>query len=102
MSNGPGLLWPSSLLFFAEPAHERAQVSPDLLDLLVLLGLAALEEVRLAGVHLLDQLAGERAVLDLAQDLAHLLAGRLVDQARAASVAAELGRVGDRPVHLRD
>jgi hypothetical protein len=43
MSNGPGLLWLRSLLFFAEPAHERAKLGAHLLDLLVLLGLAALE-----------------------------------------------------------
>src|SRR5450756_3225147 len=44
----------------------------------------------------------KRQVLDLAQDLAHLLAGRVVDEARSAGVAAELGRVRDGPVHLRD
>src|SRR5262249_28619952 len=75
------------LLVLVEPGHQRAQPRADLLDLLVVLFLAALEEVRLARVELLDQLAGERAVLDLAQDAAHLLAGVLVDQPRAAGVA---------------
>src|SRR5882724_9497004 len=83
-----------------QPAHQRAELRADLLDLLSLLGLAALEEGGLAAVELLDQLAGEGAVLDLAEDLAHLLAGGLVDQPRAAGVAAELGGIRHRPVHL--
>src|SRR6266852_464427 len=76
------------LFVLGEPGHQRPQPGADLLDLLGVLGLAALEEVGLARVELLDQLAGERAVLDLAQDAAHLLAGLLVDQPRAAGVAA--------------
>src|SRR5689334_8578261 len=74
------------LLLVGEPGHQRAELGADLLDLLVVLGLAALEEVRLARVELLDQLPRERAVLDLAQDAAHLLTGLLVDQPRAAGV----------------
>src|SRR6185437_7759567 len=90
------------LLVLVEPGHQRPQPGADLLDLLVVLFLAALEEVRLARVELLDQLPGERAVLDLAKDAAHLLAGVLVDQPRAAGVAAVLGGVRHRPVHLGD
>src|SRR3954447_9977580 len=97
----PGAL-KHALLVLGEPGHQRPEPGADLLDLLVVLGLAALEEVRLAGVELLDQLAGERTVLDLAQDAAHLLAGLLVDQPRAAGVAAVLGGVRHRPVHLGD
>src|SRR5437667_4066434 len=62
-------------LLWRQPAHQRAELRADLLDLLGLLGLAALEEGGLPAVELLDQLAGEGAVLDLAEDLAHLLAG---------------------------
>ena len=54
------------LLVLGKPGHQRPQPGADLLDLLGVLGLAALEEVRLARVELLDQFAGERAVLDLA------------------------------------
>src|SRR5690349_8610628 len=53
-------------LLWRQPAHQRAKLRADLLDLLGLLGLAALEEGGLAAVELLDQLASEGAVLDLA------------------------------------
>src|SRR5579864_6881377 len=79
-----------NLLVRGEPGHQRAEPGADLLDLLGVLGLAALEEVGLARVELLDQLARERSVPDLAQDAAHLLAGLLVDQAGPAGVAAVL------------
>src|SRR5215468_134706 len=96
----PYWCWPSVLV--AQPAHQRAEPGADLLDLLGPLGFAPLEEVRLAGVELLDELAGEGAVLDLAEDLAHLLAGPLVDQARATGVPAVFCGVRDGPVHLGD
>ena len=56
----------------------------------------------LAGVHLGDPLAGERPVLDLAEHLAHLGANVLVDDAVAAREVSVLGRVGDRPAHVRE
>src|SRR5581483_896198 len=43
----------SGLLFVGEPGHERPELGADLLDLLVVLFLATLEEVRLARVELL-------------------------------------------------
>ena len=59
------------------------------------------EELREPGVGLGDPLLGERAVLDLGEDCAHLLARALVDHARTAHVVAVLGRVGDRVAHPR-
>src|SRR5690606_37809224 len=97
-SRPPGPVRASAL----QPAHQGAQLRADLLDRLVLLRLAALEEVRPAGVELGHQLPGVGAVLDLGQDAAHLLAGLVGDHPRAAGVAAVLGVVRYRPVHLGD
>ena len=57
--------------------------------------------VRQARVVLRHPLLREGTVLDLPQDLDHLLLGLRVDQPRAARVSAVLGGLGDRPVHLR-
>src|ERR687896_1013784 len=54
-----------------EPAHHGAKLGAGLLDRRALLLLATLEEVRTARVELRDEFLGERAVLDLAEDLAH-------------------------------
>src|SRR5262249_37266632 len=61
---------------------ERAQALADLLDLGVGELRARLGKRRRAAVHLCDPLARERAVLDVLQDLAHVLAHVLVDDAR--------------------
>ena len=63
--------------------------------------LAKSEELGEAGVGLRDPPLRERAVLDLGEDLPHLLARPLVDDARTARVVAPLGRVGDRVPHPR-
>src|SRR2546423_1162415 len=68
----------------AHPAHQAAQLLPDLLDRVLLALLLQLGEVRAARVVLGHPLAGERAVLDLAQDLLHLLLHRGRDHARPA------------------
>ena len=46
------------------------------------------------------QFVGERAVLDLGEDLLHLGLGLVGDDARAGDVVAPLGGLGDRPAHL--
>ena len=64
---------------------------------------ALCEEVGLAAAlraHLGQELGGEGAVLDLLQDLLHLLAGVLGDEALAGAVVAVLGGVGDGVAHL--
>src|SRR5690606_11399189 len=85
-----------------EPAHHRTELGARLLDRVGRQLLAGALELLLAAVELLDQLAGEPAVLDLGEDLAHRPAGLLGDDPGAARVAAVLGGVGHRPVHLRD
>src|SRR3954470_22986844 len=81
------------------PVHVRAQLLARGLDLRAgLLGPHALE-VLLPRAVLRDPLAGEVAGLDLAEDLAHLLARLVGDDALAARVVAVLGRVGDREAH---
>ena len=83
-------------------AHQRAQLEPDLLELLVGAGLAQLVELVLARVHLRDPLPGERPSRISREQLAHASADVLVDHARAAREVAVLGRVGDRPAHVRE
>ena len=61
------------------------------------------EEVDLAaavGAHLGQELGSEGAVLDLGQDLLHLLAGLRGDEALAGAVVAVLSGVGDGVTHL--
>src|SRR5919202_1517972 len=82
-----------------DPVHVRAQLLAHGLDLRAgLLGPHPLE-VLLPGAVLGDPLAREVAGLDLAQDVAHVLARLLGDDALAARVVAVLGRVGDRVAH---
>src|SRR5205085_11458743 len=68
----------------ADPAHHLAQPRTHLLDTVGLALFPQLVEDRAAGLVLEDPLAGERARLDLAQDLAHLGPRRLAHDARAA------------------
>src|SRR4051812_43198985 len=81
---------------------ERAEARADLLDLGLRELLPLLVEDRLAAVHLGHPLAGERAVLDRLEDVAHVLAHVLVDDLRADHVGTVLGGVGDRVVHALD
>src|SRR6266480_4636987 len=69
-----------------EPAHQRAQLGPHLLDLLGVQGLAPLEEVRPAAVELGHEFGGERAVPDLPEDALHLFHAAAVDDPRPAGV----------------
>src|SRR6185312_11691497 len=93
---GKGSGWGSALaeLRVVDPGHHRAQLSALDLDLVAgLLGAHAVE-VLLAGAHLGDPLACERARLDLAEDVLHRLARLVADDASAARDVAVLGRVG--------
>ena len=65
-----------------------------------LLGLAPRVERRTAVLVLLDPRLGEAAVLDLGEDLLHLLARLLVHDADAGDVVAVLGGVADRVAHV--
>ena len=67
-----------------QPAHHLAQLGTHLLDGVGSGHAAHSQEVSLAaavGIHLGEELGGKGAGLDLLEDLAHLLAGILGDQA---------------------
>src|SRR5207248_1032069 len=53
-----------------------------------------------AGLVLQDPRPGEGPVLDLAQDLPHLVANRRADDARPAGVVTELRRIADAVTHV--
>src|SRR6266446_1538041 len=92
-------LIPWSFFHWLQPGHHRAQVTPDLFYGVFRVLLSHGHEL-LAPVRVLVQpLLRKRAVLDLAQDLAHVLAHVVVDHARAGNVVAVLGRVRDRVAH---
>ena len=57
-------------------------------------------EAGLAGVALVDPVAGEAAGLNIGQDAPHLGPGLLGDDPRAAGVVAVFGGVGDRVAHV--
>src|SRR6266508_1789365 len=82
--------------------HEGAELAAYLLEQLIGGAAAKLFQLPLARVHLGDPLAGEGAVLNLAEHLAHALADVLVDHDWAAGVVAVLGRVRDREAHVRE
>src|SRR3954452_42342 len=86
----------SSALFElrVDPGHHRAQLLALALDLVAHLLLAHPLEVLLPGPVLGDPLAGERAVLDLAQDALHGVARGVGDDPLAAREVAVLRRVG--------
>src|SRR5450759_1550468 len=82
-----------------EKGHCLAKPGADLLDLVVAARLAHLLEVGLTGLVLGDPRGRKAAVLDLVQDLAHLVAGASVDDSRTRHVVSVLGRVADREAH---
>ena len=51
-------------------------------------------------IHLREELTCEGAILDLREDLLHLLTGLLSDETLTGAVIAVLRRVGDRVTHL--
>src|SRR5207247_10454291 len=83
-----------------EPWHHGARVRPHLLGELALRPPAVSVERRSAGLVLEDPRAGKRAILDLSEDLPHLLANRRTDHARAADIVTEFGGVADAVAHV--
>src|SRR2546430_896367 len=71
-----------------EPRHHFAQLAADLLDRVLLLERAPLVQRRRALAVLGDPLLRVRAVLDVAQDVLHLLTDARVDDPRAHGEAA--------------
>src|ERR1035437_930145 len=80
--------------------HLRAQLGADLLDEKVLLPFAGRLERRTPVAVFFDPLLGVGPVLDLLEDLLHLAARRLGDDAGAGGVVAVLGRVADGIAHV--
>ena len=92
-----------SARLFLQPAHHAAQLLAGLLELGVSLESTGSEELGTAACTvLLNPLGSEGTVLDLAQDLLHLLAGLLGDDALAGAVIAVLSGVGDGVTHLSE
>src|SRR3954454_4022646 len=87
------------LLLGLQPGHHLAQLPSHLLELGRLRVLPKSEELRETGLGLGDPLLREGTVLDLRQDLLHLLARVRVDHPRAALVVAPLRRVRDAVAH---
>src|SRR5690606_22837790 len=76
-----------------------ADLAADLFDLVVLAGGAVGGEGLGAGVPLGGEVGGEGAVLDVGEDVAHGLAGGVVDHAGSGDVVAVLGGLGHRVAH---
>src|SRR5258707_195284 len=74
-----------------DPAHQVAQSLTDDLDGVLSVFLTQLLELLVATLDVGDQLLGEVAILDVAQDVAHPVLGGGVDDTRTGQVAAELG-----------
>src|SRR3984957_4922379 len=83
-----------------QPGHARAQLSPDLLDRMAQIRLQELRVFAPSSLGLGDPLAGELALLDLAEDFLHFPLRRLVHDPRSAGEVAVLGGLGDEAVHL--
>ena len=85
-----------------EEGHHGAQLGAELLDGVALLALASSEEIRAAGFVFRDPFFCKTAVANLAEDLAHLVARFLRDDAGAGSIVAVFGSVTDGITHVAE
>src|SRR5260370_11525559 len=83
-----------------EPGHHGAQLRANLLDQRVLRLPPVGVEGRPARLVLEEPGPGGRPILDLAEDLPHLLADRRADHARPADVVTKLVPVSDSVAHV--
>src|SRR5439155_22750018 len=81
------------------PRHHGARPGAGPLDRMIGRGPAVLGEAARAAPGLGDPFAGERAALDLAQQLLHLGFDLVAHDPRAPRVVAVLRRVADRVAH---
>src|SRR4029453_18513262 len=81
-----------------QPGHAGTQLGAHFLDRVIEVLLDELVVGRLALLVLLDPVLGELALLDVLEDLAHLLLGLRVHDARTADEIAPLGRLRDELV----
>src|SRR5882724_8759577 len=86
--------------FLVEPRHACAQRCADLFDRVIDVLREELAVVLAAAGVLLDPLSGELARLHFLEHLAHLVLHAVIDDSRAASEIAVLGRLADELVHL--
>src|SRR5579863_3927073 len=89
-----------SLINGFEPGHHRAQVGSDMLDLMPGIGLAHGREAGAACLVFQYPACGKGAILDFAQDAAHLVARAFVNDARAGDIVAKFGGVTDGVTHV--
>src|SRR5215213_5839164 len=89
-------------LALTDPRHHRPQAVTDLFDRVLGRLLAQRVEHRPAGLVLEDPLLRELAGLDLVEDLLHLRARFVGDDARPTRHVAVLGGVADRVAHVGD
>ena len=91
--------WPARTVTGSRNGICARSLRPDLLDLVVAVLRAEPLELGAAGVVLGDPAGGERAVLDLGEDLLHGGPDVVVDDPRPGDVVAVLGRVADAEAH---
>ena len=90
----------SGFFLLLQERHHLAQFAAHFFDGLIAGSFAHGQELVAAGFVFVDPLAREFAGLDFGQDLLHLGAHMLVDDARAAGVIAVLGGIGNRVTHV--
>src|ERR1700735_809765 len=85
-----------------QPGHAGSQLRADLLDRVIQISLEQLRILAAPTFVLGNPLTRKLALLNLGQNLAHLLLGGLVDHAGSAGQVAVLGRLADEAVHFGD
>src|SRR5580704_12153971 len=99
---GGQLLRHAYLFLLFQECHHLAKFAAYLLDGLIAGGFAHRQELVAAGFVFLHPLLSEIAGLDFFEDLLHLGASLIVDDARAARIIAILGRVGHGIAHVAE
>src|SRR5262249_32943884 len=97
---GGRLLRYAYFFLLLEERHHLPQLTADGFDRLITRLFAHGKELVASGLVLLNPLTGELAGLNLLEDLLHLGAGLVGDDALAARIVAVLGRVRDRVAHV--
>src|SRR5271169_1668501 len=85
-----------------QPRHAGAQLRADLLDRVRQIRFQQLRILAAAALVLGDPLTRKFTLLNLGENLAHFLLGRLVHHARSARQIAVLCGLADEAMHLRD
>src|SRR5260370_6079374 len=99
---GMPVLRDSGFLSFFQERHHLAQLGADFFNLGFLGAFAHCQEFVTSALVLVNPLFSELAGLNLRQDLFHLVARLLVDDARSARIIAVLRRVRNRIAHIAE